>query len=140
MSPAEIRKHKVELTVAGGPQAGSEEESLWARAFSKAQTFSNRGKKPTYSLIKNVIRSPRCGAAETNPISIHEDGALIPGLVQWVGDLAWLWCRLADVALIRLLAWELPYAAVAALKIRKKKVIKSSFPLFLMLFSEGQNT
>ena len=31
-------------------------------------------------------------------------------------DLALLWCRPADVALIRLLAWELPYAAGAALK------------------------
>ena len=29
--------------------------------------------------------------------------------------LLWLWCRLAAVAPIRLLAWELPYAAGAAL-------------------------
>ena len=33
--------------------------------------------------------------------------------------LLWLWCRLAAVAPIHLLAWELPYAAGAALK-RKK--------------------
>ena len=33
-------------------------------------------------------------------------------------DLAWLWlwCRLAPVAPIRLLAWELPYALSAAVK------------------------
>ena len=30
--------------------------------------------------------------------------------------LLWLWCRLAAAALIRLLAWELPYATGAALK------------------------
>ena len=30
--------------------------------------------------------------------------------------LLWLWCRLAPVALIRLLAWELPCAVDAALK------------------------
>ena len=35
--------------------------------------------------------------------------------------LLWLWCRLAAVALIPPLAWELPYAADAALKREKKK-------------------
>ena len=32
----------------------------------------------------------------------------------------WLWCRLAAIALIELLAWEPPYAIRVALK-RKKK-------------------
>ena len=35
--------------------------------------------------------------------------------------LLWLWCRLAVIALIRPLAWELPYALSAALKKTKKK-------------------
>ena len=47
----------------------------------------------------------------------------IPGLAQWVKDLAlpWLWCRLVAVALIRPLAWEPPYAAGAAIKSQKEK-------------------
>ena len=36
----------------------------------------------------------------TNPTSIHKDVCLIPGLSQWVKDLAllWLWCRLSAAA------------------------------------------
>ena len=56
----------------------------------------------------------------TNPTRNHEAVGLIPGLAQWVKDLAlscgigcrlgsdpallWLWCRMAAAALIRLLA------------------------------------
>ena len=35
--------------------------------------------------------------------------------------LLWLWCRLAAVARIGLLAWDPPYAAGAALKRKKEK-------------------
>ena len=34
------------------------------------------------------FRSSCCGAVEMNPTSIHEDAGLIPGLNQWVKDLA----------------------------------------------------
>ena len=39
-------------------------------------------------------------------------------------SLLWLWCRLADVALIQPLAWEPLYAMGAALK-RKKKLLNA---------------
>ena len=71
--------------------------------------------------------SSHCGSEVMNPTSIHEDAGLIPGLAQWVKDLAslWvvvdldpvlLWYRVAATALIQPLAWELPYAAGVSIK------------------------
>ena len=58
-----------------------------------------------------------------NPTRVHEDMGLIPALAQLVRDpkLLWLKCRLAVVALIQSLAWELPYALDVALKSKARK-------------------
>ena len=44
----------------------------------------------------------------------------------------WLWCRLAGEVSIQSLAWELPYAAGAALKSKKKKK-KFTAALFIVV-------
>jgi len=72
-------------------------------------------------------------AQQKNPTSIHEDLGLIPGLDQWVEDLAllWLWCRQAAVAQIRPLGWELLYAVGVGQKNERKKKIGDKETLVL---------
>jgi len=49
--------------------------------------------------------------------------------------LLWLWCRLAAAALIRPLAWELPYASDAVLKRNKHaKILKMFYSLIKFWF------
>ena len=71
----------------------------------------------------------------TIPTIIQEDAGFLPSLTQWVKDpyvamscgiglrhgsnpaLLWQWHLLAAAALIRPLAWDIPYTASMALKI-----------------------
>ena len=69
--------------------------------------------------------SPRIKTSKIG--KIHEVVGLIPGLTQWVKDMAWLWCRLASTALIRPLAWEPTHAAGAALKRQKNNIWKNEW-------------
>ena len=76
--------------------------------------------------------SSKMGAFPSNLTSIDEHMGSIPGLTQWVKDLAllsrdvgrrrgldpmllWLWlgCRVAATGWIRPLAWEFPYRGMA---------------------------
>ena len=70
-----------------------------------------------------VFRSSRHGTVEMSPTRNHEFADSIPGLDQWVKDLALLrlWHRLVATDPIRPLAWESPYVVGAVLKRPKKK-------------------
>ena len=88
--------------------------------FSKIQLFFPR------KLRFYHCQSSHCSSVVMNPASMHEDVGFDPWPTQAHRcssnpTLLWLWCRLAAVPPIQLLAWELSYAMGAALKRQNKK-------------------
>ena len=86
---------------------------------SKTHIKCNEKKWELVISFRRYIRSSCHCAAQTDLTRNREVLGLIPGLAQWVIDLAllWLWCRPAAVAQSRRpLAWEPLYASGAAKK------------------------
>ena len=109
-------------------------------------------------LLIMYFRSSRHGAEEMNPTRNREVSGSIPGLAQWVGKssiimssgvghrqgsdlvLLWLWRRPVATALIRVPAWEPPYAEGAALKRQKDKKNRLFYTIMCMWYSHPPNS
>ena len=70
----------------------------------------------------SALGGPVIAQQVKNPTSIHKEVGSIPGLEQWVKDLAllWLWLWPAAATPIRPLAWELACTAGAAIRSKLK--------------------
>ena len=112
-----------------------------------------------WSLLENITGSSHCGLVEMNPASIHEDAGSFPVHAQWVKDpvfvavscgvgrrcglnlsLLWLQCKSTAIALIRSLAWDLPYATPAALNKNKKSKENITVAMFICLLHQTESS
>ena len=81
--------------------------------------------EPIKIFIKGAVWEFPSWLTVTNLTSIHENMGLIPGPAQGVRDLVWPW--LAAAAVIRPLAWELPYDTGTALKKSAVSLLRDVF-------------
>ena len=64
--------------------------SRWQTSETEQKLDTSVGPYYCSKVSKCMTGSSHCGLAVTSPTSIHEDTGLIPGLAQWVKDLALL--------------------------------------------------
>ena len=88
------------------------------RYNSKPTELETLGVRPRSLCFKKIQESLLWLSGLRSRHNVRENASSIPGLSQWVKDpvLPWLQRRPAAAALIRPLAWELPYAAGVAME------------------------
>ena len=107
---------------------------VWENAHTHLVTRSVRSEVFCEQSIESRKENRR-GVAEMNPTRKHEFPGSIPGLTQWVKDLAllWLWHGPEATALIWPLAWELPNAVNVALKRQRTRKEKKK-DIYIYIF------